>query len=535
MLRSQRIRGLRACGSRLASGAVLLLAMVAGGCSADLARFDFPSSNYGPDGRSTATLPSEPMRRSNAGAPIGDDIDGPRPWDRGEPSSRGSVYGSEPQQGRSYRPDDRSSYRAPSQGQDTRMAALPPPRDMAADSKYNYRREPELREPQQQVTPSYRPSQTYASPSQRAEAMSNKTPATGNTIEVKQGDTLTSLAKQHRVSVAELMSVNNLQSPILRPGQQLALPAGKRIVTQRIPVTTQAPVQAEREPAVEERTRHSQAPTPKGMATSPSSDWQGVHTIASGESLYGIARKYNVKVSELQEVNGIASVTRIRPGTVIKVPGNGGAASKTTAAVPSRTETASGSAIPPLGGGSPIKPKIINSDAGGEPAEPRRVASLGPSAKTATDAPGDASSKGEMAAAPAETPKLTGGSGKFRWPVKGKIIANFGARPDKSHNDGIDISVPQGAEVMAAEGGVVAYSGNELKGYGNLILIRHDGGWVSAYGHNDELLVKRGDKVKRGQTIAKAGNTGAVDRPQLHFELRQDSKPVDPLPHMEKP
>ena len=106
--------------------------------------------------------------------------------------------------------------------------------------------------------------------------------------------------------------------------------------------------------------------------------------------------------------------------------------------------------------------------------------------------------------------------------------------PDKSHNDGIDISVPQGAEVMAAEGGVVAYSGNELKGYGNLILIRHDGGWVSAYGNNDQLLVKRGDKVKRGQTIAKAGNTGAVDRPQLHFELRQDSKPVDPLPHMEK-
>ncbi|HEX6611023.1 MAG TPA: M23 family metallopeptidase, partial [Hyphomicrobiaceae bacterium] len=93
---------------------------------------------------------------------------------------------------------------------------------------------------------------------------------------------------------------------------------------------------------------------------------------------------------------------------------------------------------------------------------------------------------------------------------------------------------PQGTEVMAAEGGVVAYSGNELKGYGNLILIRHDGGWVSAYGNNDELLVKRGDKVKRGQTIAKAGNTGAVDRPQLHFELRQDSKPVDPLPHMEK-
>ena len=127
MLRTQRIRGLRACGSRAASSAILLLAVMAGGCSADLARFDFPSSNYGPDGRSTAALqptPSEPLRRSNAGAPLGDDIDNPRPWDRGEPSSRGSVYGSEAL-GRDYRPDDRSSYRGPSQSQDTRMAALP--------------------------------------------------------------------------------------------------------------------------------------------------------------------------------------------------------------------------------------------------------------------------------------------------------------------------------------------------------------------------------------------------------------------------
>jgi murein DD-endopeptidase MepM/ murein hydrolase activator NlpD len=531
MLRTQRIRGLRACGSRAASRVVLFLAVAAGGCSADLARFDFPSSNYGPDGRSTAALqptPSEPLRRSNAGAPLGDDIDNPRPWDRGEPSSRGSVYGSEPQ-GREYRPDDRSSYRGPSQGQDTRMAALPPPRDQAADSKYNYRREPELREPQQRATPAYKPSSAYQPSPQRAEPAMNMSPASGAVIEVKQGDTLTSIAKQHRVSVAELMSVNNLQSPVLRPGQQLALPAGKRVVTQRIPVTTQAPVQTQREAAVEERPRHASAPSPVVATTGAGSDWQGVHTIASGESLYGIARKYNVKVAELQEVNGIASVTRIRPGTVIKVPGNGAATSKTIAAAPSRSE------MTPISGGSPIKPRIINGDSGGETAEPKRVASLGPSAQTATDASsGEAQPKSEAATAPAERPKLTGGSGKFRWPVKGRIISNFGVRPDKSHNDGVDISVPQGTEVMAAEGGVVAYSGNELKGYGNLILIRHDGGWVSAYGNNDELLVKRGDKVKRGQTIAKAGNTGAVDRPQLHFELRQDSKPVDPLPHMEK-
>ena len=160
------------------------------------------------------------------------------------------------------------------------------------------------------------------------------------------------------------------------------------------------------------------------------------------------------------------------------------------------------------------------------------MAALGPSTPTTSDA--DAGARSDQAAAAAEPPKASA-TAKFRWPVKGKVIAQFGPRPDKSHNDGINIAVPQGAEVLASEGGTVAYAGNELKGYGNLVLIRHENNWVSAYAHNDQLLVKRGDKVRRGQTIAKAGNTGTVDQPQVHFELRQDSKPVDPLPHMEKP
>ena len=91
------------------------------------------------------------------------------------------------------------------------------------------------------------------------------------------------------------------------------------------------------------------------------------------------------------------------------------------------------------------------------------------------------------------------GSGKLRWPARGKIIAGFGQRPDGGHNDGINVAVPLGTEVHAAESGRVAYAGDELKGYGNLVLIRHDNGWVTAYAHNDEILVKRGDKVERGQ------------------------------------
>ena len=118
--------------------------------------------------------------------------------------------------------------------------------------------------------------------------------------------------------------------------------------------------------------------------------------------------------------------------------------------------------------------------------------------------------------------------------MTGKIVAGFGPRTDGTHNDGVNIAVPHGADVHAAEGGVVAYAGKELKAYGNLVLIRHDNGWVTAYAHNDQLLAKRGDRVKRGQVIAKAGKTGQVDQPQVHFEVRQGSSPVDPLPLLEK-
>jgi murein DD-endopeptidase MepM/ murein hydrolase activator NlpD len=120
----------------------------------------------------------------------------------------------------------------------------------------------------------------------------------------------------------------------------------------------------------------------------------------------------------------------------------------------------------------------------------------------------------------------------FRWPVQGRIISEFGTKPDGGHNDGINVAVPLGTSVKAAENGVVAYAGDELKGYGNLVLIRHSNNWVSAYAHNDEILVKRGDQVRRGQVIAKAGRTGKVNQPQLHFELRKGSRPVDPTKYM---
>jgi murein DD-endopeptidase MepM/ murein hydrolase activator NlpD len=223
--------------------------------------------------------------------------------------------------------------------------------------------------------------------------------------------------------------------------------------------------------------------------------------MKAGESLYGIARQYKVALNELQRVNAITEPTKVRIGAVLKVPG--------------RAQPAAERRLVPTSMGPPAKSRLINAPAEQEqqPTAERRVAALG---DRATDA------------GPPES-----ASGKFRWPVRGRIIAGYGKRTDGTHNDGINLAVPQGTEIHAVEGGKVAYAGNELKGYGNLVLIRHDNGWVSAYAHAEQVLVKRDDVVRRGQVIAKAGRTGTVDQPQLHFELRHGAKPVDPVPHME--
>ncbi|MCP1587961.1 murein DD-endopeptidase MepM/ murein hydrolase activator NlpD [Methylorubrum extorquens] len=127
---------------------------------------------------------------------------------------------------------------------------------------------------------------------------------------------------------------------------------------------------------------------------------------------------------------------------------------------------------------------------------------------------------------PAAAPQAAAES--FRWPAKGRIINAYGS----SGNEGINIAVPEGTPVKAAEDGTVAYAGSDVKGYGKLVLVRHNNGYVSAYAHNGELDVRPGEKVKRGQTIAKSGATGNVTSPQLHFELRKGATPVDPMPHL---
>ncbi|XYD09925.1 peptidoglycan DD-metalloendopeptidase family protein [Methylobacterium sp. NMS12] len=126
---------------------------------------------------------------------------------------------------------------------------------------------------------------------------------------------------------------------------------------------------------------------------------------------------------------------------------------------------------------------------------------------------------------PAATGSVAEAAENFRWPAKGRVISGYGT----SGNEGINIAVPEGTPVKAAEEGTVAYAGSDVKGYGKLVLVRHANGYVSAYAHNGEIDVKPGDKVKRGQTIAKSGASGNVTSPQLHFEIRKGGAPVDPM------
>jgi murein DD-endopeptidase MepM/ murein hydrolase activator NlpD len=169
-----------------------------------------------------------------------------------------------------------------------------------------------------------------------------------------------------------------------------------------------------------------------------------------------------------------------------------------------------------------VQPKVVA--AAEKPAE--TTAAGRPVDKTATNTIPPAAAAQEEA-----TKVSTGGDPdrpEFRWPAKGRIIQGFST----GGNDGINIAVPEGTPVKAAEGGTVAYAGSELKGYGNLVLIRHPNGYVTAYAHNGELEVKRGESVKRGQTIAKSGQSGNVGSPQLHFELRKGATPVDPTSYL---
>ena len=195
-----------------------------------------------------------------------------------------------------------------------------------------------------------------------------------------------------------------------------------------------------------------------------------IHVVRAGETSYGISRRYGVDLAVLTRSNGIRPPYTLAIGEELKIPGR--AAATSAAKQP------------------PVSP-------------------------------------------PSSVPPPRSGSG-FAWPADGPVISRFGPKPGGLHNDGINIKVARGTSIKAADAGIVAYAGDELEGFGNLILLRHAGGWVTAYAHNDRILVRRGQRVERGQVVARAGTTGNAIEPQLHFEIRKGVRAVDPLRYLSR-
>ncbi len=326
----------------------------------------------------------------------------------------------------------------------------------------------------------------------------------GTAVTVAQGETVSVIARRHGVPVSAIMQANNLaHEQAIYPGQRLVIP---RYSSASTPAASAAPAarsasNAPRKPAAPAVGALSGAP---GPATGP-----GVHVVAAGDTLTKIAKHYGKSVAEIARANKIEPHATLKIGERITIPGM--RTSKTHQKDAPKLASAKPAASPPAKTPAPKQ-------AAAAPTEPPQSASVvTPAAET--PAPATGSTKAADGAPPT-----------FRWPVKGRIIAGFGPKTNGQQNDGINLAVPEGTPVKASEDGVVAYAGNELKGYGNLVLVRHANGYVTAYAHAKELMVKRGDHIKRGQVIAKSGQSGNVDAPQLHFEIRKGPTPLDPMP-----
>jgi murein DD-endopeptidase MepM/ murein hydrolase activator NlpD len=315
-------------------------------------------------------------------------------------------------------------------------------------------------------------------------------------VEVEQGMTLNSIAKANHVDAMALAQYNKMKPPYhVWAGQKLRIPEGEAATYAQLEKPAKKHVdQAEEQVA-------DVAPAPKAKAG-------GVHTVSSGDSLYSIGRKFGVSPYVIADANGIDSSSSLKIGQELKIPGPG---EKIASAKPSK------------------KPALSLAEEEDQSA-PEVVAETKsePEAVETAEAP----KTKPVESAESQTQVASANGLSMRWPVKGKVISDFGPKTNGLKNEGINIAVPEGTSIRAAEGGVVAYAGNELKGYGNLVLLRHAGGYVTAYAHAKELMVKRGDTVKRGDVIAKAGQSGAVSSPQVHFEVRKGATALDPMKHL---
>lgn len=348
--------------------------------------------------------------------------------------------------------------------------------------------------------------------------MYGKTPDEGAfEIVVARGDTLYSLARKHRMTVDELAGLNNLSAPYnLRVGQKLAIRSAASLVPEKsvaaVPTTPDT------------------ISVPKRRATTTVVELQDV-IVGPGDTLYSLSRKFATPVNDLAVMNKLSAPFALRVGQKLRVPRLDG--------VPVRAVVTSTPDVKPGGATTSKKPHTA-------PA-PKKTDDKKSADKKSTAKPSSTPKTGTTLAAPAavarpkkissdpakKLPAIAGrSSSKFTWPVRGKILSQFGAKSGGLFNDGINIGASRGATVAAAENGVVAYAGNEVKGMGNLVIIQHSDGWMTVYAHMDSMTVRRGTRVKVGQKIGTVGATGKVSKPQLHFEIRKGTRAYNPSTYL---
>lgn len=231
------------------------------------------------------------------------------------------------------------------------------------------------------------------------------------------------------------------------------------------------------------------------------------YRVRNGDTLYGVSRLFGASTSEVARLNNLSSPYTLKVGQVLRLPSVRPKAQAVSVANNTTKATT---------------PKRV---AQSNTTKPVQTAAVNRAEKPA------AKPKPRPVKISKALPKRS--SSKFLKPVEGKTLSSYGAKKGGLHNDGVNIAAPKGTPVMAAENGVVVYAGNELKGSGNLILVRHDDQYMSAYAHLDDFMAQRGQTVKRGQTIGTVGSTGAVSQPQLHFEIRKGTQAMNPKSYIE--
>ncbi len=327
----------------------------------------------------------------------------------------------------------------------------------------------------------------------------------GGTIAIVQpGETVYAISRKYGVRPNDIIALNGLNAPYrLEIGQQLRIPVAERRA--EIPTPQPAPQAAQPIEQVEYRA------APKIEAPAAPAPANMVYIIRKGDTLYSLSRRSGLSVGKLAEANNIAPPYALSIGQQIIIPGSIRTSEEAIiATAPKPEETGNRNTY--------IDPQ----DQSGKWQKPRIEAATPEAAPT------------KAVAYPTKEPENKAlGASRFVWPLQGQIVMSFGLDAEGRRNDGINIAAPVGAPIRSVADGEIVYRGSDLDGYGNLLLIKHEDGWVSAYAHADAMLVRKGEKVKKGQIIAKVGTTGAVSQPQLHFELRHNLKPTDPLAALE--